>query len=90
MERYRLYVDESGDHVFRDPESLAKPSRRFLALIGCMLKRGEDYVQFSDRLEVLKREHFKKDVDDPHETIIHMVKADRPSTRPRNQSPCEE
>jgi len=27
-------------------------------------------VQFSDRLEALKREHFKKDVDDPHETII--------------------
>lgn len=63
-------MDESGDHVFRDTESLAKPPHRFLALIGCMLKRGENYVQFSDRLEALKREHFKKDVDDPHETII--------------------
>jgi len=90
MERYRLYVDESGDHVFRDPESLAEPSYRFLALIGCMMKRGNDYEEFSHRLDALKRKHFKGDLDDLHETIVHMVKADRPSTRPHNQSPWEE
>lgn len=30
--RYRLYLDESGDHVFHDLES---PSHRYLALVGC-------------------------------------------------------
>jgi hypothetical protein len=70
MESYRLFVDESGDHVFRDPESLKKSPHRFLALIGCMLERGSNYIQFSERLEALKRGHFKKEVDDPHETII--------------------
>jgi hypothetical protein len=53
-------------------------------------EKVDDYEEFSHRLDALKRKHFKGDLDDLHETIIHMVKADRPSTRHRNQSPCEE
>ncbi|MGA2867087.1 MAG: hypothetical protein ABSF95_21635 [Verrucomicrobiota bacterium] len=37
-ERYRLYLDESGDHVFNH---LEKPSHRFLCLLGCWFRNPE-------------------------------------------------
>jgi len=38
MNRYRLYIDESGDHTYRDIE---EPARRYLGLTGCWVE-GED------------------------------------------------
>jgi hypothetical protein len=35
LERYRLYLDESGDHVVRDFSNLA---HRFLCLLGCWFR----------------------------------------------------
>jgi hypothetical protein len=48
--RYRLYLDESGDHVFRD---VAEPAHRFLCLLGCWF-RNPDYLRFHTALEDVK------------------------------------
>lgn len=64
-ERYRLYVDESGDHVFRD---VVEPHHRFLCLIGCWFKNPE-YLTFQREMEDLKRRHFAHHPDEP--VVLH-------------------
>ncbi|MCL4506479.1 MAG: DUF3800 domain-containing protein [Chloroflexi bacterium] len=64
-ERYRLYIDESGDHVYRQ---MAAPAHRFLCLLGCWFK-NPDYIEFHESLEALKRRHFAHHPDDP--VILH-------------------
>jgi len=64
-ERYRLYLDESGDHVFNH---LEKPSHRFLCLLGCWF-RNPEYLAFHERVEAFKKEHLPHHPDDP--PILH-------------------
>lgn len=64
-ERYRLYVDESGDHVFRE---VAEPAHRFLCLLGCWFKNPA-YVAFCQTLEGLKDRHFPHHPDTP--VVLH-------------------
>jgi len=64
-DRYRLYLDESGDHVFRDTEELA---HRYLCLLGCWF-RNPDYLKFHEAIEGLKSEHLPHHPDDP--VILH-------------------
>lgn len=64
-ERYRLYLDESGDHVFN---FLEKPSHRFLCLLGCWF-RNPEYMNFHARVEEFKRAHLPHHPDDP--PILH-------------------
>ena len=64
-DRYRLYVDESGDHVFHH---LEKPSHRFLCLLGCWF-RNPEYLAFHDRIEAFKKKHIPHHPDDP--PILH-------------------
>ena len=64
-ERYRLYIDESGDHVFRQ---VGVPHHRFLCLLGCWLK-GSDYRKFHAEIEVFKQEHIPHSPDEP--VILH-------------------
>jgi len=64
-ERYRLYLDESGDHVFRD---LDKPQHRFLCLMGCWF-HNVDYLSFHDALANLKARYFPHHPDEP--IILH-------------------
>ncbi len=64
-ERYRLYVDESGDHVFNQ---LDAPAHRFLCLLGCWF-RNPDYVTFHRSLELFKLAHIPHHPDDP--PILH-------------------
>jgi len=64
-ERFRLYIDESGDHVFRH---LDQPSHRFLCLLGCFF-RGKHYVPFHDELERFRRTHLGHHPDEP--VILH-------------------
>ncbi len=46
MNRYRLYIDESGDHTYKD---IGEPARRYLGLTGCFVE-GEVYrTQFYRR-----------------------------------------
>lgn len=64
--RYRLYIDESGDHAFN---LLDEPSHRFLALLGVWFHQKTDYVQFHDAMENFKRRVFGPRPDKP--VIFH-------------------
>lgn len=64
-DRYRLYLDESGDHVYRETNETA---HRFLALLGCWFQ-NTTYLQFHDTLESFKRQHFHHHPDNP--VILH-------------------
>jgi hypothetical protein len=64
-EDYRLYLDESGDHVFRDT---APEAHRFLCLLGCWFQ-GKHYRAFHDNWEAFKQRHIPHNPDEP--VILH-------------------
>jgi hypothetical protein len=64
-DRFRLYMDESGDHVFRETTLI---SHRFLCLLGCWF-RNPDYLRFHASLEELKTHYLPHHPDDP--VILH-------------------
>lgn len=64
--RYRLYVDESGDHSFN---LLENPAHRYLALLGVWFRLADEYNTFADNVEALKREFFGARPDNP--VILH-------------------
>lgn len=64
-DRYRLYLDESGDHVYR---ATTETAHRFLGLLGVWF-RNTDYLQFHEALENLKKRHFHHHPDNP--VILH-------------------
>lgn len=64
-ETYRLYIDESGDHVFN---RLEESNHRYLCLLGCWLK-GSELRGFHAELEAFKQEHLPHNPDDP--VILH-------------------
>ncbi len=64
-ERFRLYLDESGDHVFR---RLEEPGHQYLCLLGCWF-RGRDYKLFHDDLQLFKQKHIPHNPDEP--VILH-------------------
>jgi len=64
--RYRLYLDESGDHTYSDS---AAPGKRYLALVGCVIE-SEHYRQVvHPAVEALKQRHFPHSPDEP--VILH-------------------
>jgi hypothetical protein len=64
-DRFRLYIDESGDHVYQETSEIA---HRFLCLLGCWF-RNPDYVEFHRSFENLKTKHFHHHPDDP--VVLH-------------------
>ena len=68
MGRYRLYVDESGDHTFH---AYADVGRRYLALVGVALAMDTDEPEaLRNRFEELKRRYLRNyDPDEPE--ILH-------------------
>lgn len=64
-ERYRLYIDESGDHVFKNLDS---PNHRYLCLLGCWFRAGE-YRTFHAALEAMKQQHLPHNPDAP--IVLH-------------------
>lgn len=64
-DRYRLYLDESGDHVFRE---VSEPAHRFLCLLGCWF-HNPAYLEFHQALEQVKALHLPHHPDDP--VILH-------------------
>jgi hypothetical protein len=64
--RYRLYIDEPGDHSYN---LLDDPSHRYLALLGVWFRQSDDYVAFSNSLEHFKRGIFEPRPDKP--VILH-------------------
>lgn len=76
MTKYRLYLDESGDHSNTTPENTGK---RYLGLNGVVFPRGPEYVRFSEEMESLKLRFFPDyDPEDPpilhREDILHRRK----------------
>ena len=66
-EQFRLYVDESGDHVFKQ---LDEPGHRFLCVLGCWFRGGE-YHAFHRLLEEFKHRHFPHNPDEP--PLLHRA-----------------
>lgn len=64
--RYRLYLDESGDHTFSNKCDIGK---RYLGLVGVMFESHTGHQQFAQKLEEFKRHHLPYDPDDP--PILH-------------------
>ena len=68
MSKYRLYIDESGDHTTKGVTP-AQWDKRYLCLMGCAL--GIEYCRetFNPAFEAFKRRHFDCDLDDA--LILH-------------------
>lgn len=64
-QRYRLYLDESGDHVFK---ALEEERHRYLCLLGCWFK-GDAYADFHAELEAFKQKHIPHSPDEP--VVLH-------------------
>ncbi|MBI4198076.1 MAG: DUF3800 domain-containing protein, partial [Chloroflexi bacterium] len=64
--RYRLYIDESGDHTYK---LLDDVSRRYLALTGIAIESDYYRTEFQPQLEALKQTHFPHSPDDP--VVLH-------------------
>jgi len=66
MKRYRLYIDESGDHTYYE---LKDPAKRYLGITGIFIE-GEYYrTTFQPEMERLKQKHFPHNPDEP--VILH-------------------
>ncbi|MHC4330339.1 MAG: DUF3800 domain-containing protein [Planctomycetota bacterium] len=65
--RYRIYIDESGDHTYRSFES---PGKRYFGVTGCIIDLGYYEASFRPKLQALKQENFPRDPDDPP-VILH-------------------
>ncbi|HXO30581.1 MAG TPA: DUF3800 domain-containing protein [Thermoanaerobaculia bacterium] len=59
--RYRLYIDESGDHTFN---LLHNDNHRYLGLLGIWFDVGEPYRSFCDKLQQLKQAVFQRHPDE--------------------------
>ena len=64
--RYRLYIDESGDHTYTFMDS---PSKRYLGIIGCFMDSDYYRQKFQPELEQLKQKYFPHSPDEP--VILH-------------------
>lgn len=70
MEPYRIYIDESGDHTYRNLTE-TDYAKRYLGLTG-VLVRTDFYVdRVQPALEKLKRDHFRHDPDNTDWTFLH-------------------
>ena len=64
--RFRLYIDESGDHTYRNLDDI---SRRYLGLTGIAIETDYYRLEFQPKLEALKQQHFPHNPDEP--LILH-------------------
>lgn len=62
MPDYRAYIDESGDHAYRNVDSLDK---RYLALTAILVRQDRYDSEVRAPLEQLKKKHFTYDPDFP-------------------------
>ena len=66
MKRYRLYVDESGDHTYYESEN---PAKRYLGLTGIFIEHEYYRTTFQPEIERFKQTHFPHNPDEP--VILH-------------------
>ncbi len=68
VRRYRLYIDESGDHSYKQ---LGDSSKRYLGLTACLIEAETYRTRFQPALEALKQRHFPHSPDEP--VILHRT-----------------
>jgi len=66
--RYRLYIDESGDHTYTVLDS---SSKRYLGIIGCFVESDYYRQKFQPDFEQLKQKYFPHSPDEP--VILHRT-----------------
>ena len=66
MKRYRLYIDESGDHTYY---KLEVPDKRYLGLTGIFIETEYYRTTFQPEMERFKQVHFPHNPDEP--VILH-------------------
>lgn len=66
--KYRLYIDESGDHTFRQ---LDDPAKRYLCLMGVVIEFDHNRLRFAPNLEALKQKHFPYDHEGDNPVVLH-------------------
>ena len=70
--RYRMYVDESGDHVM-DPSKWSSPDARYLGLTGVVIASGTYRTRTHSEFEALKQEFFPYDPDEPLVLVRNQI-----------------
>ena len=71
MQRYRLYVDESGSHAPANPDE-QDPGKRYLGVVGVMIEETVARQNLHRRMQQLKEKHFNPDPDGPP-IILHLA-----------------
>jgi len=66
MRRYRIYIDESGDHVMKRFDASA---HRYLGLTGVVIQNDTYRTEVHPSFEAFKQRHFPHNPDDP--VILH-------------------
>jgi hypothetical protein len=56
--KYRLYLDESGDHSNTHPSDIGK---RYLGLVGVAFSQDDAYRDFANSLDAFRRDNFGED-----------------------------
>lgn len=64
--RYRLYIDESGDHTYSDAD---EPGKRYLGTTGVIFETEYYRQTFHQEFEDFKQRHFSHNPDEP--VILH-------------------
>lgn len=64
--RYRLYIDESGDHTYK---VITDPYKRYLGLTGCLIEDDHYKNELQPNLEKFKQKFIPHNPDDP--IILH-------------------
>lgn len=70
--RYRMYVDESGDHVM-DPSKWSSPDARYLGLTGVVIASDNYRTRTHPEFEALKQEFFPHDPDEPLVLVRNQI-----------------
>lgn len=69
--KYRLYIDESGDHTYRH---LDDADTRYLGLTGVLIEKEYYQLHAQPLLEELKRQIFRYDIDSPPLLVRSLIK----------------
>jgi hypothetical protein len=70
MHEWRLYIDESGDHTYKHIDDI---DRRYLGLTGVLIRKSYYDNHIQPDLEVLKRELFRYDPDEPPILVRSLI-----------------
>lgn len=72
MAKWRLYIDESGDHSYKHVDD---PDKRYLGLTGVLVAKDLYDSRAKPGLEALKQSIFRYDPDDPPILTRSLIKS---------------